>query len=556
VHKLFWLFFLISGGALAAQLDSVTQQQQEQLLRDQQDKLQRQREQLQQRPDIVVPLPPPELRPATPLTNAVPACFPVQHISLEGVPSMWQGWFKEAVSAFQTRCVGMVEINELLARLGNILIGKGYITSRFYLPEQSLSSGELHLVLVPGVLGQLRDTDGKTDWALRSAFPLRPGDWLNVRDLEQGLEQLSRLPGQQASMEIMPGAVPGSSDVQVKREGARSFSGQWTIDNSGQEATGLHQQSVGLTFGGLAGLNDVLSLNRSQDADQFTAPRSVSNAVSWVVPWGNWSMLASYGEFSYQQIIQGDVQSFEASGLSRNASLGVTRLLRRDQQSKTDLRLSYYRKASRSYIEQVEIVQQKRDVSLFALDVLHRHYLGDAVLEATLSVDAGSVDMFRPPASEAWLPARHFTFYQAKLNLSSPFTLFGQRMGWQSEWKGQYSPDVLASTEQFSAGGSATVRGFQSNSLTGRNGSYWRNDLSHDLSFGPLSVQPFVGLDVGHVSGMTGTSASTHTLSGWAAGARLRLSHAYLEVVHEQPLHLPDDWSRQSVTRFSLSANW
>ncbi|RLM22816.1 hypothetical protein BIY29_11320 [Brenneria alni] len=44
------------------------------------------------------------------------------------------------------------------------------------------------------------------------------GEILNLRDIEQGMEQLNRMPTQQVSIEILPGSKPGYSIVNLTRK--------------------------------------------------------------------------------------------------------------------------------------------------------------------------------------------------------------------------------------------------------------------------------------------------------------------------------------------------
>lgn len=79
--------------------------------------------------------------------------------------------------------------------------------------------------------------NGEQTPALKMAFPGLVGDVLNLRDIEQGMEQLNRLPSQQVTIDIQPGEQPGFSKVVLLRGATRvpvSFS--FGADNSGQKA--------------------------------------------------------------------------------------------------------------------------------------------------------------------------------------------------------------------------------------------------------------------------------------------------------------------------------
>lgn len=72
--------------------------------------------------------------------------------------------------------------------------------------EQDLSHGELTLEILEGRLEKI-ELDGQTPAMLRTVFPGAEGHILNLRDIEQGMEQINRL-HRPVQIEILP-APPG-----------------------------------------------------------------------------------------------------------------------------------------------------------------------------------------------------------------------------------------------------------------------------------------------------------------------------------------------------------
>ncbi|HDT5455138.1 TPA: ShlB/FhaC/HecB family hemolysin secretion/activation protein, partial [Klebsiella aerogenes] len=133
-------------------------------------------------------------------------CFAISQVILQGAEALphWLPLQRQTNKAIG-RCLGGKGINLLMAQLQNILIDRGYITSRILAPQQDLKSGVLRLVVMPGYIREARLTEDSDDYLwLASAFPATDGKLLDLRDIEQGLENLQRLPTVQASMEIVP----------------------------------------------------------------------------------------------------------------------------------------------------------------------------------------------------------------------------------------------------------------------------------------------------------------------------------------------------------------
>ena len=81
------------------------------------------------------------------------------------------------------------DIETILLKMNQKLKDKGYVTSEVVIPEQNISGGVMTLQCLPGRLGKVvygKDS-GHIPW--ENAFPIREGDLLNLRMLEEGLEK-------------------------------------------------------------------------------------------------------------------------------------------------------------------------------------------------------------------------------------------------------------------------------------------------------------------------------------------------------------------------------
>ena len=101
------------------------------------------------------------------------------------------------------------------------------MTTRVLAGSQDLAGGELTLTLIPGRIAAIRFDGEGTPTSLRNAMPAREGDLLDLRDIEQALENLKRVPTAEADIQIEPSNVanarPGDSDLVVKYAQDRVF---------------------------------------------------------------------------------------------------------------------------------------------------------------------------------------------------------------------------------------------------------------------------------------------------------------------------------------------
>jgi hemolysin activation/secretion protein len=123
-------------------------------------------------------------------------CFELKQLRLTGERSDAFGFVQRYLDQYAGRCVGHEGISLIVRRAGDLILDRGYVTTRVGLGEQDLSQGVLTIALVPGVVHAIRNADDTTSGAWEWALPIRPGDLLNLRDIEQGLEQMKRVPSQ------------------------------------------------------------------------------------------------------------------------------------------------------------------------------------------------------------------------------------------------------------------------------------------------------------------------------------------------------------------------
>ncbi len=118
--------------------------------------------------------------------------------------------FAAAGQSGHGHCLGVQGINQVMSLLQNRLISHGWITTRVLAPQQALRQGKLRLFIVPGHLRHVALTPALSGYAsLYTAMPAHAGNLLDLREIEQALENLQRLPSVQAKMAIQPGSQPG-----------------------------------------------------------------------------------------------------------------------------------------------------------------------------------------------------------------------------------------------------------------------------------------------------------------------------------------------------------
>jgi hemolysin activation/secretion protein len=141
-------------------------------------------------------------------------CFDITRAEVEGVSKISKSEIERVIGPYRNKCVGIAEINMLLRDLTNVYLDRGYVTSRVYVPQQDIAKTKLlRLTVVEGVLADIYLNGKKTprNGLLATAFPGVVGQAANIRDIEQGLDQINRLSSNSAKTSMLPGEAPGTS---------------------------------------------------------------------------------------------------------------------------------------------------------------------------------------------------------------------------------------------------------------------------------------------------------------------------------------------------------
>lgn len=450
-------------------------------------------------------------------------CIALHAVRLIGERTADFVFVQQYLSRYAGRCAGHEGISLIVRRAGDLIIDRGYVTTRVGLQAQDISRGVLFVTLVPGMIHDIRMADGSSSDESRGALPMRPGDLLNLRDIEQGLDQMRRVPSQDVAIDIAPAQSAGQSDLVITVKRNRPWRVVATLDDSGAAATGLYQAGVNLGIDHPLRANDLLSVGVTHDVFNGSGRGTQGFNGNYSIPRGNWLFIASVYGFRYHQTVEGSAQTFDSSGTSKSVDLAAQRLLYRDHYSKTTAEFHVGKRWAHSYIEDVELDSQRRDMSVLEAAIAHRRYLGSAQLDLRVAERFG-VSWFggqRDPADrQRDDPTFRYHLTTLDASFTQPFALGTQPVQWISEFHGQYTDDHLYGSEYIGIGGRYTVRGFDGDqTLAAAKGWYWRNTLSLPVSKWPMVF--YAGIDAGRVSG-PGTEyiAGNTALSGGFFGLR------------------------------------
>ncbi|SNV73943.1 ShlB/FhaC/HecB family hemolysin secretion/activation protein [Veillonella rodentium] len=471
--------------------------------------------------------------------------FPIEHITVISSEPVFKK-YTHRLKAYTHNNIGAEGIAVLQKQLQEQILADGYMTSQVVVPNQDLQSGTLTFEIVPGYVEDIVLTNPKARTNWRSAFPVRPGHVLRRQALEQGIDQMRSVPGQDVKLSIEPGTKPLHSIVKVTVEQKGFVHGALIADNAGYESTGKYQGTVYLSFSQLAGLNDTLSAGYTKDIGHHgDGHGSKQYAVNYAVPDGNRTYRLSTYQYSYHQLIFMP-EAFRSSGKTRGVEVSVEQVLNRTSRSKTAAVAKVIHKTRHSYIDDMEIGVQEQHTTALELGLSHRQYSGNTVSDVYLFYRQGIRGLGATVRGWEGLADNPTTLYKMaglEGEIQSGVRIGHKQGVYTMRFRSQFTNQRLFGTDQFSIGGRYSVRGFSGEeTLRGDSGYYIQNEWA--LPFRRQRITPYIGVDIGHVWGPSTATQIGHTLAGGVIGVRGTVGDAFrYDVSLGTPLKKPDGFT-------------
>lgn len=494
-----------------------------------------------------------------------------EHFSFATVP------YTQGSSSIIGQCMTAQTINQLATNVQNRIIEKGYVTSRVLIENQNLKTGNLFLTIIPGRIDQIipaGSVNGQNTQAIyidktgnpanfAAAMPMQTGELLNIRDIEQTLENFKRVPTAEADFSITPSQrinAPGYSDIQVKWQQNKKWRIAASIDDSGQDSTGKYQGSVTVSLDNPTWHNDLLyaSYNRSLDGSH-KQKGSWGYNIGYTLPIDYTQLNLSHSGYNYDQRVAGVNQDYIYSGESYNTEATLSHLVHRDSHSKTYLKVGGYSKQQQNYIDDTEVEVQRRKTAGYKTGITHETSLGGTQLITDITYQRGTAafNALTPPEALFNEGDTRVGIYKANIDINHPMSLGTQKLNYHATIKGQYANESLVPNDRFSIGGRYSVHGFDGKrSLSGDQGALVRQELSTNFANTPHAI--YAGIDAGYVK-MDNDEQNDlllgHHLVGGVVGFKgyIAALHTSYDLFAGYPLAQPDGFSdKQWVTGFNL----
>ncbi|MDE1183311.1 ShlB/FhaC/HecB family hemolysin secretion/activation protein [Paraburkholderia sp.] len=448
------------------------------------------------------------------------ACVPVDSVSFSGA-ALLPDALKQAVSQDASgRCLDTAALAHLLDTVNDWYVAHGYVTSHAFLPKRDGDSRELTIASVEGRLSRVYFRDGtpRADDAAQMAFGGTAGEPLNLRDVEQGVDQIDRIVpgGVKASVRAAP--QQGYSDIVLSGQPVKLFDAAVSVDNSGQKNTGREMLGAAATMNNALGLAEQIggsvSTTPALHGDRF---RRSFNAWA-TVPYGYWSFsyAGAAGNYAVPLDFYGAKLRYHGSSLQNRFT--VTRTVTRNASRKIDVFASVSNYVGKTYLEEFQLQNSSERTSTAQIGVNFATRVGSRSYFTFSPALTQGLPFATHDMSEGGGPSSGFT----KLAASASFyTQATQNVALLSSVYAQVAPRTLYSSERVLVGSDTSVRGFRDQYLYGNTGAYLRNEVNWTVPLPASGARMTVmaGVDIGRVVPVEGEPNSGGNVVGAAIGA-------------------------------------
>lgn len=418
---------------------------------------------------------------ATPTQLPAAARVLVRNFRFEGNTVFSERQLSRVVASFAGREITSEELQAARRAVTLHYVDRGYINSGAVIPEQEVREGIITIRVIEGKLTGIEVAGNRwlCDSYLRERLKLRAGRPLNVDTLRDGLQMLRQNPNvQQVNAELQPGALPGEAHLSVRVLDQLPFRLGLQVDNTRPPSVGAEEILLLAGDRNLTGHSDTLDLSygiahNGADGFEFAGVDNVSGA--YTLPFtARDTTLSIFGSKDDFAIIEEPFTSLDISSESERYGVGVRQPLFRTASRELALGLSFERRQSQTFLLGQPFtltpgaVNGETKISVIRLtqEWLERSQNHVLAIRSTFSfgVDVfGTTDDGTDRAAKFWAWLGQFQYAQRLFNTANQLIL---------RTDVQWTDEPLPSLEQFTLGGSSSVRGYRENQLVRDRGVY------------------------------------------------------------------------------------
>ena len=377
---------------------------------------------------------------------------------------------------------------------------------RVYLPVQDITDGNIKIQIVESVFGGVRLEGnppsrvafGRVQRMIQAQQPV--GTLLRSDQIDRGILLADDLPGVTVAGALMTGERDGETMLAVQAADEPFAQANITADNTGSRSTGPERLSANLSLFSPFGYGEQAGVNASHtEGSDYVR-------LSHAIPLGMDGMrLDAHVSSLKYKVLTAEFASQNLRGDSQTAGVELNYPVIRSRLFNAYLRAGYDQKWFRNKDVTGDVTDYRMDVGTLGFyGNLFDAVLGGGSNSFNVFVSSGdpkiSTDRNTSLRSEKYSKIRYGASRQQVITPSISFSL---------GLNGQYSDDILDSSEKLSLGGATAIRAYPSGEASGSIGQIIDAELRWNL---PQGFVASVFYDWGRVKNTGATDATSRLI--------------------------------------------
>ncbi len=459
----------------------------------------------------------------------------IKKITVEGSTLISAKEIEKVISPFRNKELTLTDMQKVADLITDLYRKKGYLTSRAYLPPQTIREATLLIRVVEGRRGKVEIKGNRyfKSSLLERKLRLKEGEPFNYSTLQKALTLINEHPDREAKLVLVPGKEPGTTDIVLEVKDRLPIHVSFGYDNYGSRFIDKRRYSVILEHNNFLGFDDKFYLKYQQ-----TRPGLLHLITGrYTFPLSNTLEMGLH--FSHSRTKLGrDFRVLDSKGKADIAGVFFNKAL--ITKERIDLRLTagFDYKNIKNYLLNTMISRDNLRVFKCSFDLDISDRWGRNIFIAEL--DAGVPDIMGASKAKDPLASRSGAgakFYKGVFNF---FRLqpgpFSSSILWKNS--GQFSNYNLVASEEFQIGGPTSVRGYPPAEFVGDKGWYtsleWsfppyflskklKVPFTQEKFYDTLRFVIFYDWATAHFNRILPGEKKHRTLRGWGFGLRLNV---------------------------------
>ncbi len=459
----------------------------------------------------------------------------INEIVVENVTLLSDDVIKNLIMTYEGQKLSMTKIQAIADEITAEYRTQGYVTSRAYVPPQSLQNGRLIIKVIEGKLGSLTVEGNKyfKTSLFREYIDLKPYGYFDYSALQRSLVYINEHPDRTARIVLVPGKEPGTTDLVLDVKDQFPFHVGFEYDNYASRFLKNDRFAWTLEHNNLLGFDDRLYLK-----GQYSEGALLELYQGRYVFPVNKTFDVGFYVLNVETDLVKEFEALDAHGDAFLAGIFINKevIYRDDLELRLNAGFDY--KDIKNHLLGLETSHDELRVIKFGGDLDFNDRFGRNIFTTELGVGIpdflGSMDAKDPLASRAGAGGKFqkwgFHFFRLHPMPYESYIL----------WKNsaQVSNHNLVASEQFQIGGPTSVRAYAPAEHSGDKGYYTAFEwsfpfygLSRDVKvpFREEKLYDVLKWVIFYDFGYAGTNTplageeKSETLKGYGAGVRVNI---------------------------------